>query len=259
MAPVRLSAKGRAKINGWMVGMLAAGSMLWGCAAVPVASPPVHPSLPASAAAAMQTESSRSHPSVPGSRTPTDGSLFDDHAAFSELFIDHKARHVGDIVTIHIVENSTADNKASTTSGRNSDLSAGLTGFFNMQNKFASANANPWFNPFSSVSGTIGSKFAGTGETKRSGALTAYMTARVVNRLPNGNLVIEGTREVRVNADNQMITLTGIVRPDDISVDNVIQSTYIADARITYSGKGVLDERQRPGWLTRILDDIWPF
>ena len=58
---------------------------------------------------------------------------------------------------------------------------------------------------------------------------------------------------------NQGITLSGIIRPRDISADNVIQSTYIADARITYSGTGVLNERQKPGWLTRIMDKVWPF
>jgi flagellar L-ring protein FlgH len=251
MAPAWLSADGRVKIKGWM-GVLAMGTVLWGCAASPTALPPPQPPSPVRSAAAVQADSFRARPA--GS---TDGSLFDEHAALSELFIDHKARHVGDIVTIHIVENTTADNKASTTTDRNSNLSAGITGLFNMENKFASAN--PFFNPFSSVSGSIGSKFAGTGETKRSGALTAYMTARVVDILPNGNLVIEGNREVRVNADNQLITLTGIIRPADVSADNVIQSTYIADARIAYSGKGVLDERQRPGWFTRVLDSIWPF
>ena len=85
------------------------------------------------------------------------------------------------------------------------------------------------------------------------------MTAQVVDVLPNGNLIIEGNREVRVNAENQMITLTGMVRPRDITADNVIQSTYIADARIAYSGTGVLNDRQRPGWFTRVMDKVWPF
>jgi flagellar L-ring protein FlgH len=80
-----------------------------------------------------------------------------------------------------------------------------------------------------------------------------------VDILPNGNLFIEGNREVRVNNENQMMTLTGVIRPRDITANNVIQSTYIADARIAYSGKGVLNERQRPGWLARVLDVIWPF
>ena len=85
------------------------------------------------------------------------------------------------------------------------------------------------------------------------------MTARIVDILPNGNLVIQGNREVRVNHENQIITLTGLVRPRDISADNVVLSTYLADARISYSGSGIINERQRPGWLTRVMGKIWPF
>ena len=99
----------------------------------------------------------------------------------------------------------------------------------------------------------------GTGTTQRSGALSAYMTARVVDVLANGNLFIQGNREVRVNHENQIITLSGIVRPRDISAENVIQSTYIADAQITYSGTGIVNDRQKPGWLTRVIDKVWPF
>jgi flagellar L-ring protein precursor FlgH len=72
-------------------------------------------------------------------------------------------------------------------------------------------------------------------------------------------MIIEGNREVRVNNENQIITLTGMVRPRDISSDNMILSTYIADARISYSGSGIVNDRQKPGWLSRILDVIWPF
>lgn len=193
-------------------------------------------------------------------RTPTrpsDGSLWDERGALGQMFSNPKARQVGDIVTIKITENASATNKATTTTDRSSSMSAGLTGFFNAEKSFPADQ--PFFNPFSSVGGSIDSQFEGTGATQRSGALNAYMTARVVQVLPNGNLMIEGNREVRVNAENQMITLTGLVRPRDISSENVILSTYIADARITYSGNGVLNDRQKPGWLTRILDKVWPF
>jgi flagellar L-ring protein precursor FlgH len=72
-------------------------------------------------------------------------------------------------------------------------------------------------------------------------------------------VVIQGNREVRVNNENQIITLTGMVRPRDISSENIILSTYIADAQISYSGSGVVNDRQKPGWLARLLDVIWPF
>lgn len=77
--------------------------------------------------------------------------------------------------------------------------------------------------------------------------------------MPNGNLKIKGTREVTVNNEKQLITLSGIIRSRDISPDNIVLSTYISDAMIAYSGDGIVNERQRPGWLARILDVVWPF
>jgi len=76
--------------------------------------------------------------------------------------------------------------------------------------------------------------------------------------LPNGNLEIVGTREVTVNSEEQTIALSGIIRPRDISPDNIILSTYISDAKIAYSGSGIINDRQRPGWMARILDWVWP-
>lgn len=188
---------------------------------------------------------------------PAEGSLWVDGGGLTEMFINSKARRIGDILTIAIIESSSASNKASTNTGRESELSIGLTSFFNLESQITSDSK--FFNPFSPASGSYANSFDGTGSTARSGALTAHITARIVQILPNGNFFIEGNREVRVNNENQVITLTGVVRPRDISADNVIQSTYIADAKINYSGTGVINDEQRPGWLTRILDNIWPF
>jgi flagellar L-ring protein precursor FlgH len=190
-------------------------------------------------------------------QAPAEGSLWSDSGGLSQMFINAKARHVGDILTVNIVETSSASNKATTKTGRTSSLTGGLSHFFNMEQSYPSDR--PFFNPFSSVSGSLSSDFNGDGSTVRSGALTAYMTARIVEILPNGNLLIEGNREVRVNDENQIITLTGLVRPRDVSADNVVQSTYIADAKISYSGTGIVNDRQKPGWLMRILDYVWPF
>ena len=185
------------------------------------------------------------------------GSLWVDNGSLSEMFINAKARRVGDIVTIKIVESSKATNNASTNTGRTTATAVGLTSFFGLENRFPSGSN--FFNPFSPVQSDYSNEFDGKGSTARSGDLTAYMSARIVQVLPNGNLVIEGNREVRVNNENQIITLTGIVRPRDISPANIVQSTYLADARISYSGTGVLNDHQRPGWLARILDKVWPF
>ncbi len=192
-----------------------------------------------------------------GSGIKADGSLWRDDAPMMELFSDQKARTVGDIVTIKIVESSDATNKASTETDRNSSLSASVDAFFNAEKRFPSTQ--PFFNPFSKVAGGVTSEFEGSGTTKRSGDLNAYITALVTKVLPNGNLVVTGSREVLVNNDNQVIELTGVVRPRDINSNNQVLSTYVADARISYDGVGVINDRQQPGWLTNIVMKVWPF
>ena len=188
---------------------------------------------------------------------PESGSLWSDENNFGSLFTNPKARRIGDIVTIRIVESSSATNKASTQTGRSSSVSASVDGFFGLENNY-SANS-PFFNPFSRVAGGLESDFDGSGTTKRSGDLSAIITARVVDILPNGNLIVMGSREVMVNREKQEITLSGIVRPRDITSENVILSNHIADAKISYSGSGIINDRQRPGWLARTIDAIWPF
>jgi len=252
MRNLRIPAKGSRSIAGW-VGALTLGALMWGCAASTPSAPAPHPPRPVQAVPPAEV----SEPPRYVASASNDGSLWRERSELGELFANAKARRVGDILTIRIVENSSATNKASTNTDRSSSMSAGLDAFFNLEKNYP-ADKN-FFNPFSAVRGNIDSQFEGSGATQRSGALSAYMTAQVVDVLPNGNLIIEGNREVRVNAENQMITLTGMVRPRDISADNVIQSTYIADARIAYSGTGVLNDRQRPGWFTRVMDKVWPF
>jgi len=189
--------------------------------------------------------------------TPAEGSLWQEDAPLVSLFSDQKARQVGDIVTIRIVESSTATNKASTDTNRGSSMSASLDAFFNAEKGYPADQ--PFFNPFSKVAGGLDSQFQGTGTTKRSGDLNAYITALVTQVLPNGNMVLVGSREVLINNENQVIELSGVVRPRDIDADNTVLSTYVADARISYSGTGVIDDRQKPGWLTKIMMAVWPF
>ena len=189
------------------------------------------------------------------------GSLWQDGGHLNELFVNPKARKVGDIVTINIVESSSASNKATTNTGKSSSLSMGVDNLFGLEGRYGTGSTkspHPFFNPFAKIQSGLSSNFDGSGTTTRSGDLTAYITARVTKVLPNGNLEIVGTREVTVNSEEQTITLSGIIRPRDISPDNVILSTYIANAKIAYSGAGIINDRQRPGWMARILDWIWP-
>lgn len=163
-------------------------------------------------------------------------------------FADIKARRVGDIVTIRIVENARAKKSANTKLGRESEIAG----------KFAGHDFTSLLKE-SKVGIDFSKGFEGGGQTSRSGNLEATITAFVTEVLPNGNMRIEGHKEVKVNNENQYMSVKGIVRPEDISTNNQVLSTSIADAKIEYSGKGLLSEKQWNGWISRMLDYIWPF
>jgi len=196
-----------------------------------------------------------------------DGSLWQVHNSLNAMFMDTKARNVGDIVTVEIDESAKASNKANTETGRTSSLEAGIDKLFGVEDWWTNEvlpdvpDSLPKLTPFGnpSVKGSMKSKFEGDGATTRSGTLSAFITCRVVDVMPNGNLKIVGTREVMVNNENQLIILSGIIRPRDISDQNIIMSTFISDAKIAYSGSGIVDDRQRPGWLANLLNNVWPF
>jgi len=180
----------------------------------------------------------------------TDGTLWRGDTRMLSLFDTPRARRVGDILTVKIVETATAKNSATTKTGRNSDISAGIDKLFTLEK---------YVTPYTQASGTFDSNFEGNGSTDRSGKLMATITVRVAAVLPDGNLKIAGSRDVAVNNERQFITLTGLVRPEDVDYTNTVLSTSISDARIVYSGSGIVDDRQRPGWMMRILDVVWPF
>jgi len=187
----------------------------------------------------------------------TEGSLWQEDAPLNDMFSSAKARKIGDIITIKIVESASAKNKADTNTEKNSSLSAGIDEFFNLESKFPDTRDD--FNPFARIAADFSSGFDGKGETTRSGDLTAIISARVVGLTTTGNLVIAGSRGITINNEEQMLNLSGIVRPKDISAENEVLSSYISDAKIVYTGVGVLNDRQKPGWLTTAFDTVWPF
>jgi flagellar L-ring protein FlgH len=190
-------------------------------------------------------------PPVPVQQSQVDDmSLWSENVGFGDLFSDPKARRAGDVITIKVAESSSASNSADTSTDRESSLSAGISELFGVD----TAKLQDF-----SVSGEIESGFEGSGSTSRSGTLDAYITARVVEVLPNRNLKIIGSREIMVNNEKQIMTIYGIVRPRDISEDNIVLSNFVADARIAYSGAGIVDDRQRPGWIANALNTVWPF
>ncbi len=189
--------------------------------------------------------------------SPTLGSLWRDSAG---LFEDRKARGLNDLVTIKIVESASASKKAETAAGRDSSLDAGIDTLIGMPLNF---NLNNFFGRGNTITpkvkGSMKDDFSGKGATTREGSFIASITAKVVDVLPNGNFVIESRKEITVNKEKQILVLRGIIRPDDIGSDNTILSTYVADAQMFFTGDGVIQDKQSPGWLVRIMDKIWPF
>jgi len=177
-------------------------------------------------------------------------SLYRDGGPGASLFTDTRARGVNDVVTILIVEQSSSSRSASTSTSKDTSRSASVSAF-------------------PTIFGTAPGKFIqdrvkigldgkgshdGQGAIDRTDKVTGQITARVVRVLDNGNLLIEGRRAVLVNDDTQVITISGIVRPYDITAGNTVLSSQIADAEVQMEGKGILAEAQRPGILYRFLD-----
>lgn len=174
------------------------------------------------------------------------------------MFSDRKARDVGDIVTVLISETASASKQASTSTGRSSNVSAGIPNLFGLENNAIWSGTNP-VDLNNLISAEFSNDFDGSGTTSRKEALTASLTTQVVGRYPNGQLKIRGGKEVMVNNEVQIIYLTGIIRPVDITAANTVSSAKILNARISYTGKGAISDKQNPGWGTRIIDNVWPF
>ena len=182
----------------------------------------------------------------------TPGSLWT--GSLPALASDRKGRNVGDIVTVAIFENARASKEASTKTERDSSVSAGIDNFFGLEQSLPSK-----MDPTKLIGATAGNSFSGSGKTSRAENLIASLTTQIIEIYPNGNLRISGNKTVTVNNEMQIVQLSGIVRTSDISPSNVIDSKNILNARISYKGQGVLSDKQRPGWLVRTLDTVWPF
>ncbi|RLB11719.1 MAG: flagellar biosynthesis protein FlgH [Deltaproteobacteria bacterium] len=177
-----------------------------------------------------------------------DYSLLQDSYSRKSLFSDHRAMQVGDILTVRIVESATASGEADTSTSRKNTFSGILENFFGLN-----------LHGHNELSGKNEMGFEGKGKTKRADQFSATITVKVVDVLPNGNLRIEGKRDLVINNEHRYIILKGIVRPEDISYNNEVLSTYIADAEVVYKGKGVIARRQGPGWGMWLLDLLLPF
>jgi flagellar L-ring protein precursor FlgH len=197
------------------------------------------------------------HPKIPYqegvSQTPlSDGSLWQDRLMMSDL----RARRLNDLVTIRVTESTTATLKGDLATSRAGANSYNATGLL-------SRIATLGFGGGSAVSSTPTTAntntFKGAGNTDRSAAFTTTITARVVKVLGNGNLVVEGYRDIQLNNETERMYVAGMVQPEMLDVNDSIASSQVAELKVAYGGKGVVDETTKPGYISRLLNFIWPF
>ncbi len=193
-------------------------------------------------------------------RAANPGSLFAE-SDVDPLFSDSRARRVGDIVVVNIMESSSAQNTANTDADRETSNDYSIPSFFglNRVNVPMSAMHVPIGAGTSVLNTGSLSDLSASGQTARGNTVTSSIASRVIKVLPGGILQIEGVRTTRVNEETQYMVISGTIRARDIGADNTIMSTQVADANIQYYGQGVLADKQKPGWFTRFMDNLWPF
>lgn len=176
------------------------------------------------------------------------------------FFRDQRAARVGDILRVNIQINDQAVVNNETEGKRQASDTATMANLFGLERK--ALNLLPNNNggdPANMLSTTGNVNNKGTGSIRRKDQVQTQVAAIVTQVLPNGNLVIDGKQEIRVNFDVREVAIRGVVRPQDILADNTIDSTQIAEARIIYGGRGQLMEMQQPRWGSQVLEELSPF
>ena len=189
-----------------------------------------------------------------------DGGIWPGDTARNLLFEDTKARQIGDLVTVVLNEISASTQTATTDTSNSGSLGLSTSGVLGLPSDMGIKNFLGMGTPFNpAASATNERSKQGAGTTTRSGTLTGTLSATIIAINASGNFHIEGKRSVTINNEEQLMVLTGIIRPSDVNYNNTINSSLIADASITYSGEGVIADEQRSGWMMRILSVVWPF
>jgi len=196
-------------------------------------------------------QESAARPQSSTEATPS-GSLWSPTARLTDLARDIRATQVDDIVTILVAERASAVSKGTTKSGRQSSVKAGVDAFGGITKA-----AGPWANL---AGANAQSQLNGEAETSRETLVTTTLATRVTNVLPNGNLVLQGAKEVQVNSEKQLVIVRGVVRPSDLSPQNTVRSDRVALLEVHINGKGVVgDAIRRPFILYRLLLGLLPF
>lgn len=191
-------------------------------------------------------------PDIPREHIAEDGALFRPHMANS-LYSDVTARRVGDIITVSLEENTAATKSAGTTTSKDAGVNVQpITGLGGQAINIGGESIQ--------LGMGASSDFSGDAQANQRNSLSGAISVTVVDVLPNQNLVIRGEKWLTLNQGDEYIRLTGIIRPADISPENEITSTKVANARIQYSGTGSFARAQEKGWLTQFFtSSLWPF
>lgn len=169
------------------------------------------------------------------------------------LFEDYRARHVGDILTVILEEKTNADKKASTATAKNSNIETPVPKLFGR-------GISIWGREILDSQASSKVDFAGEGGSSQSNSIKGNVTVTVAEVLPNGFLKVRGEKLMNLNQGSEVIRIRGIIRPQDISSANTIESQQIANAEITYKGRGMVADSNDAGWLTRFFNSgWWPF
>lgn len=179
----------------------------------------------------------------------TPGAIFQ-NGVDVRLFEDLRAHRVGDILTVRLQESTSASKSSSTETAKSGNATVASP---NILGQVVTREGNEVL----SAALSSDSAFAGEGSSAQSNSLNGDITVTVVQRLANGNLLIRGEKWVTLNQGDEFIRLSGIIRPADIAPDNSVASSRVADARITYSSKGVLAAANKMGWLQRFVQSVW--
>ncbi len=174
------------------------------------------------------------------------------------FFKDQRAAQVGDVITVVVNMTDSADWKNGTIAARTSSDTGGIPNLFGLENLLPKMLPKP-IDPSSLVSVNSANNNSGTAEAKRSEATALRVAGVVTQVLPNGNLVVAARQEIRVNGELRVLLVTGVVRPQDIASDNTVQHDRMAEARISYGGRGQLTDVQNPRWGQQMMDIMLPF
>jgi len=191
-------------------------------------------------------------PTINKSKVVVNGSIYQSYNSNS-LFEDRKANRVGDIITIVLTEQTNATKKVSTTTKKENKTDFGAPTVLGRGVTVGGTNI---------LSSNIdaSNEFTGQGDSKQSNALTGTISVTVAKVFANGNLLVRGQKQITLNTGLEYIQISGIIRPDDIDVNNSVSSTQLADARITYSGEGSFSNSNKMGWLAKFFNSsLWPF